>query len=104
MPTPVMIILLMGLLAILSLCTGWKLARDIYKKKLPDEVDEKAFEEAKAEYLKFFHKRFTPNAEGLAEAFNNGILRENRELKQQRDQLQKELEEERKKNESISSN
>lgn len=104
MPTPVMIILLMSALAILSLCTGWKIARDIYKKKLPEEVDEKAFEEAKAEYLKFFHKRFTPNAEGLAEAFNNELLRENRELKKQRDSLQKELEKERNRNESISSN
>lgn len=58
---------------------------------LSEEDRDKAFEKAKAEYLEWFHKRFTSKAERLAEVYNEELLRENEALRKLNKQLNKEI-------------
>ena len=64
---------------------------------------DEAFEKAKANYLEYFHRRFTGTAEKAAEAFNAALLRENEELKNQNEILKAELIKERKAHEDTRS-
>lgn len=59
--------------------------------QLSEEEKDKAFEEAKAEYLEWFHKRFTSEAERIAEVYNKELLRENEALRKLNKQLNKEI-------------
>lgn len=59
---------------------------------LSEEDYDMAFEKAKAEYLEWFHKRFTSDAERIAEVFNKELLKENDALRKLNKQLRKELE------------
>ena len=58
---------------------------------LSEEEHDKAFEKAKAEYLEWFHKRFTSDTERLAEVYNEGLLKENEALRKLNKQLNKEI-------------
>ena len=58
---------------------------------LSEEDHDMAFEKAKAEYLEWFHKRFTSDAERIAEAFNKELLKENEVLRKLNKQLNKEI-------------
>jgi hypothetical protein len=69
-----------------------------------EQIKEKAFEDAKQEYLNYFHNRFDPQALLLSNAYVQRLQFENNELLKQNKELTEELTKERKKNESISSN
>ena len=58
---------------------------------LSEEEHDKAFEKAKAEYLEWFNKRFTSDAERVAEVFNKELLKENEALRKLNKQLNKEI-------------
>lgn len=98
------VLMLMLALAGISVYFGHKITIQSITQEKTEEFRSKAFEAAKAEYLEYFHKRFTNTAERVADAFNASVMRENEELKQQNSILKEELIKERKKHESISSN
>ena len=66
-----------------------------------EQIKEKAFCEAKEEYLRYFHDRFDPQGFALSSAYIKRLQTENGELIKQNKKLVEELE--RNKNESISS-
>ena len=65
-----------------------------------EQIKEKAFNQAKEEYLHYFHNRFDPQGLALSNAFVQRLQFENGELLKQNKELIAELE--RTKNESIS--
>lgn len=89
---------------LLTLVIGLTIGASVMRRFYYERITTEAFEEAKQEYLRFFHERFDPTAESAASAFNRSLERENEELKNQINIYKEELEKERKKNESISSN
>ena len=68
---------------------------------ITEEDQEEAFQEAKAEYLKFFHKRFTHEAETVEQQFIKELKQEVDRLTKENKALQKRLENN---DESISGN
>lgn len=103
MTLPIQIILA-TLLVIGSILFGYKLGNTPIPQEELEQIKEKAFEEAKQEYLNYFHNRFDPQALALSNAYVQRLLFENDELLKQNKELTEELNKERKKNESISSN
>lgn len=86
-----------------SIWFGYKIAIDNITEEDIEEAKEKAFKEAKAKYLEYFHEHFDPQAETAISMFNKSLERENKELREQYILLKEELKKEKKKNESISS-
>lgn len=80
----------MAVVAIASIWLGRTLTLNSIN-QLSEEEKDKAFEEAKAEYLEWFNKRFTSKAERLAEVYNKELLKENEALKKLNKQLNKEI-------------
>ena len=103
MTLPIQIILA-TLLVIGSILFGYKLGNTPIPQKELEQIKEKAFEEAKQEYLNYFHNRFDPQASGLSNAYMRRLQSENNMLLKQNEELTEELKKERKKNESTGSN
>jgi hypothetical protein len=85
---------------IISIYVGYKLAKDKYQKpssKLTEHEKEQAFENAKAEYLEFFHKQYDPPCESAFALYKAESEREIRELKLTIRNLQEQLRKEREK-------
>lgn len=83
---------------------GYKLGNTPIPQDEPEQIKEKAFEDAKQEYLNYFHNRFDPQMLALSNAYVQRLQSENNELLKQNKELTEGLKKERKKNESISSN
>lgn len=97
------VLALMLVLAGISIWFGHKLTIESITEEKTERFKNKAFEKAKADYLEYFHRRFTGTAEKAAEAFNAALLRENEELKNQNEILKAELIKERKAHEDTRS-
>ena len=97
------ILVLMLALAGISIVFGYKLG-NMPTAAMFEQVREEAFEEAKGEYLRYFHDHFDPRGLALSSAHVQRLQFENDELIKQNKKLTEELEKERKKNESIGSN
>lgn len=94
------IFMLMLATAGIGIIFGYKLGNTPIPEDELEQIKEKAFEQARQEYLNYFHDHF---AQGLAlsSAYVKRLQFENEELIKQNKELVEELE--RKKNESISS-
>ena len=68
-----------------------------------ERINEEVFNEAKEEYIRYFHDRFDPQGIALSNVYAKRLQFENGELIKQNKKLTEELEKERKKNESIGS-
>ena len=97
------IFMLMLATAGIGIIFGYKLGNTPISQDELEQIKEKAFEEAKKEYLNYFHDRFDPQGLALSSAYVQRLQFENNELLKQNKELTEELEKERKKNESISS-
>ena len=95
--------LIMLFVAGLSFWFGYSLGNTPIPQEELEQIKEKAFEEAKEEYMRYFHDRFDPQGFALSSAYVKRLQFENKELTKQNKELVKELEKERTKNESISS-
>lgn len=98
------VLALMLVLAGISVAFGYKLGNTPISKDELEQIEEKAFEKAKQEYLNYFHNRFDPQALALSNAYVQRLQSENNELLKQNKELTEELKKERKKNESTGSN
>lgn len=98
------VLVLMLALAGISVAFGYKLGNTPIPQDELEKIKEKAFEDAKQEYLNYFHNRFDPQALALSNAYVQRLRFENDELLKQNNELIEELKKERKKNESIGSN
>lgn len=96
------IFMLMLATAGISIAFGYKLGSTPIPQEELEQIKEKAFKEAKQEYLNYFHDRFDPQGLALSSAYVERLQFENGELIKQNKKLVEELE--RKKNESIGSN
>ena len=99
---PVLVFML--ILAGISVAFGYKLGSTPIPQEEFEQIKEKAFKEAKQEYLNYFHDRFDTRVSALSNAYVQRLQFENNELLKQNKELAEELKKERKKNESISSN
>jgi hypothetical protein len=90
-------------LACLSVAFGYKLGSTPIPKEELERIKEKAFEEAKKEYINYFHDRFDPQGETLRNAYMHTLQDENTKLLKHNQQLAAELKKEKEKNGSISS-
>jgi hypothetical protein len=97
------ILMLMLATAGISIWFGYTLGNTPIPQDELEQIKEKAFEEAKQEYLNYFHDRFDPQALVLSNVYVQRLQSENDELLKQNKKLTEELKKERKKNESISS-
>lgn len=94
------VFIMMVIFGIISIYVGYKLAKDKYQKpnsKLTEKEKEQAFEDAKAEYLEFFHKHYDPTCESTFALYKAESGREIRKLKLTIQKLQEELRKEREK-------
>jgi hypothetical protein len=97
------IFMLMLATAVISIWLGYKIGSTPIPEEFLQEIREKAFEAAKEEYIQYFQKRFNRKGLALSNEYIRRLQFENRELIKQNKELVKELEKERKKNESIGS-
>ena len=97
------VLMLMLALAGISIVFGYKLGNTPIPQEELERIKEKAFEEAKQEYLNYFHNRFDLKASVLTNAYTQRLQFENNELLKRNKELTEELMKERKKNESIGS-
>jgi hypothetical protein len=95
------IFMLMLATAGIGIIFGYKLGNTPISQDELEQIKKKAFEEAKKEYLNYFHDRFDPQGLTLSNAYVQHLQFENEKLIKQNKELVEELE--RKKNESISS-
>lgn len=79
MPSEAVIFILVAAVSVVSLVFGYQLGKENGSSKLAEEEAERAFNEAKAEYLEHFHKRFDPKCESLFKA----LMDENANLKRE---------------------
>lgn len=80
MPSEVFFIMvIVAAVSVASLVFGYQLGKEHGSPKLADEDSDRAFNEAKAEYLEYFHKRFDPKCESLFKA----LMEENANLKRE---------------------
>lgn len=94
------VFIMIVIFGIISIYVGYKLAKDKYQKpssRLTENEKEQAFEDAKAEYLEFFHKHYDPTCESAFALYKAGSEREIRELKSTIRNLQEQLRKEREK-------
>lgn len=94
------ILMLMLATAGISIWFGYRLGNTPIPQDELEQIKEKAFNQAKEEYLHYFHNRFDPQGLALSNAFVQRLQFENGELLKQNKELIAELE--RTKNESIS--
>lgn len=99
-----LILAIMFALAGISIIFGYKLGNTPIPEEELKQIKDKAFEEARQEYLKYFHNRFDPQALALSNAYVQRLRSENDELLKRNKELTEELKKERKKNESTGSN
>lgn len=99
-----LIFMLMLATAGISVWFGYRLGSTPISQDEFEQIKEKAFEQAKQEYLNYFHNRFDPQALRLSNAYVQRLQFENDELLKQNNELTEELKKERKRNESIGSN
>ena len=95
------ILMLMLATAGIGLLFGYRLGNTPIPQDELEKIKEKAFYEAREEYLRYFHNRFDPQGLALSNAYVQRLQSENGELIKQNKELVEELE--RKKNESIGS-
>lgn len=95
------IFMLMLATACVGFLFGYKLGNTPISQDELEQIKEKAFNEAKEEYMRYFHNRFDPHALALSNEYVRCLQFENKELTKRNKELVEELE--RKKNESISS-
>lgn len=98
-----LILMLMLATAGISIWFGYSLGNTPIPQDELEQIKEKAFYEAREEYLRYFHNRFDPQGLALSKAYVQRLQFENEELIKQNKELVEELEKERKKNESIGS-
>ena len=79
MPSEAIILVLVAAVLVASLAFGYHLGKEGSSPKLAEEDAERAFNEAKAEYLEYFHKRYDPKCESLFKA----LMDENANLKRE---------------------
>lgn len=79
MPSEAVILVLVAAVSVASLAFGYHLGKENGSSKLAEEDSDRAFNEAKAEYLEYFHKRFDPKCESLFKA----LMEENANLKRE---------------------
>ena len=79
MPIEACVMVLVAAVSAASLAFGYHLGKTGDSSKLADKDDERAFYEAKAEYLEYFHKRFDPKCESMFKA----LMEENANLKRE---------------------
>jgi ABC-type cobalt transport system substrate-binding protein len=79
MHSEVLILILVAVVSVASLIFGSYLSKESSSSKLSDEDTDRAFNEAKAKYLEYFHKRYDPKYESLLKA----LMEENANLKQE---------------------
>lgn len=79
MPSEALILVLVAAVSVASLAFGYHLGKESGSPKLADEDADRAFNEAKAEYLEYFHKRFDPKCESIFKA----LMDENANLKRE---------------------
>lgn len=94
------VFIMIVIFGIISIYVGYRLAKDKYQKpssQLTENEKEQAFENAKAEYLKFFHEQYDPSCESAFALFKAESEREIRELKLTIRNLQEQLRKEREK-------
>lgn len=94
------VFIMIVIFGIVSIYVGYKLAKDKYQKpssQLTENEKEQAFEDARAEYLKFFHEQYDPSCESAFALYKAGSEREIRELKLTIQKLQEQLRKEREK-------
>ena len=94
------ILMLMLATAGISIWFGYRLGNTPIPQDELEQIKEKAFNQAKEEYLHYFHNRFDPQGLALSNAFVQRLQFENGELLKQNKELIAELEST--KNESIS--
>ena len=94
------VLVLMLATAGISIWFGYKLGNTPIPEDELEQIKEKAFNEAKEEYMRYFHDRFDPQGLALSNEYVRRLQFENGELIKQNKELVKELE--RTKNESIS--
>ena len=93
------ILMLMLATAGISIWFGYRLGNTPIPQDELEQIKEKAFNQAKEEYLHYFHNRFDPQGMALSNAFVQRLQFENGELLKQNKELIAELEST--KNESI---
>lgn len=96
-----LILMLMLFTAGISIWFGYGLGSTSISQDEFEQIKEKAFNEAKEEYMRYFHNRFDPQGLALSNAYVQRLQSENGKLIKQNKELVEELE--RKKNESIGS-
>lgn len=79
MSSEVLIFVLVAAVSVASLVFGLHLGKRNSSSELAEEEAERAFNEAKAEYLEYFHKRFDPKCESIFKA----LMEENAKLKEE---------------------
>lgn len=99
-----LIFMLMLATAGISIWFGYRLGSTPIPQDELEQIKDKAFEEAKQEYLHYFHNRFDLQALKIENVYVQRLQSENDELIKQNNELTEELKKERKKNESIGSN
>lgn len=105
MGVPFLLILaIMFALASISIIFGYKLGNTPISEEELERIKDKAFEEAKKNYMNYFHNRFDPQALALSNTYVQRLQSENDELLKRNKELIEELKKERKKNESTGSN
>lgn len=98
------IFMLMLATAGIGIIFGYKLGNTPIPEDELEQIKEKAFEQARQEYLNYFHNHYDPKASVLFNTFVQRLRFENDELLKQNKKLTEELKKERKKNESTGSN
>lgn len=98
------IFMLMLATAGIGLLFGYRLGNTPIPQDELEQIKEKAFNEAKEEYMRYFHDRFDPQGLALSNVYVQRLQFENNELLKQNKKLTEELKKERKKNESTGSN
>ena len=92
------IFMLMLAIAGISILFGYSLGSTSIPRDELEQIKEKAFNEAKEKYIKYFHKTFDPQANTVQNSLINQLSNENKKLVKENSKLKKELKEERKKN------
>lgn len=97
----IMLYIIFTIDAIVSIWFGYRIGKQKAEANAVEdnieEIKEKAFAEAKKEYLKHFHAKYDPAAESAVTAYDTSLRKENEELREQNQLLKDELKKERKK-------
>lgn len=90
------ILMLMLATAGMGILFGYRLGNTSIPQDELEQIKEKAFDEAKEEYLRYFRKRFDPQGLALSNEYVQRLQFENGELIKQNKKLIEELERKRK--------